>query len=415
MKNVMKNIGIVAIAGLACIAASVCSCEKNSPVEPEKFTERKDIVLTRAQQEYVNEANNFAIQLYGEVAREGGSFVISPLSVTYALGMVNNGARGATQAEIIEVLGFQDGTARDINEFCKTMMEQSSQIDPSVTLEIANVAFADKGSAPLKDTFVKEIESSYEAKVINLYFATEDVQGMINRWGAEKTHGMIPRILDDPLSPDSYAHFLNAIYFKGIWSSRFDKNKTREETFRKEDGSSISVNMMRQRAEFKSGDNAVFQTLCLPYGNQAYRMIVMLPNEGKTLADVAAFLTPESWKDVMDGLRITEVDVKMPVFESEFKIELKEALTRLGMPTAFGFGADFSAMTEARVCIGQVLQKAKIKVNEEGAEAAAVTDVDMRFTSLPQVVDFHADHPFLYAITEVSTGAIFFIGQYAGE
>jgi serine protease inhibitor len=144
-------------------------------------------------------------------------------------------------------------------------------------------------------------------------------------------------------------------------------------------------------------------------------MIVMLPNEGKTLADVAAFLTPESWKDVMDGLRITEVDVKMPVFESEFKIELKEALTRLGMPTAFGFGADFSAMTEARVCIGQVLQKAKIKVNEEGAEAAAVTDVDMRFTSLPQVVDFHADHPFLYAITEVSTGAIFFIGQYAGE
>ncbi|MDI9551062.1 MAG: serpin family protein [Bacteroidota bacterium] len=414
----MKNIGIVAIAGLACIATLICSCEKNSPVEPENLTERKDIVLTRAQQEYVREANSFAIRLYGEVAREGGSFIISPLSVTYTLGMINNGARGVTQEEIIEVLGFQDGTARDINEFCKTMMEQSSQIDPSVTLEIANVAFADKGNVPLKETFVKEIESNYEAKVINLDYDTEDVQGIINRWGAEKTHGMIPKILDNPISKDSYAHFLNAIYFKGIWSYRFDKKNTREETFRKEDGSTISVNMMRQRTDFKSGSNAVFQTLCLPYGNQAYRMIVMLPNEGKTLADVAAFLTPESWNETVDGLRTADVDVKLPVFESEFKIQLKEALANLGMPTAFTEFADFSAMAETSLCIGQVLQKAKIKVDEEGSEAAAVTIGEMVTTSIgpiPEIVNFHADHPFLYAITEVSTGAIFFIGRYTGE
>ena len=414
----MKKIGILAIAGFACIAAAVCSCEKKSPLEPENLTERKDIKLTRAQQEYVREANNFAIRLYGEVARKGGSFVISPLSVTYALGMVNNGAQGNTQKEITDVLGFKDGTARDINAFCKTMMEQSSRIDPSVTLEIANVAFADKGNVPLKATFVKEIESHYEAKVINLDYATEDVQGHINRWGAEKTHGMIPKILDSPVSPDSYAHFLNAIYFKGIWSYRFDKDKTRKETFRKEDGSTISVNMMRQRGDFKSGGNAVFQTLCLPYGNQAYRMILMLPNEGKTLADVAAFLNPASWNETVDGLRTADVDVKLPVFESEFKIQLKEALANLGMPTAFTERADFSAMTDESVCIGQVVQKAKIKVDEEGSEAAAVTVVEMVTTSIgpvPEFVSFHADHPFLYAITEISTGAIFFIGQYTGE
>lgn len=412
----MKNTVISAIALAACLLAAA-ACDKKTPVDPGKPTERKDILLTRAQQEYVRESNEFAFRLYDAVAAENCGFIISPLSVTYALGMVANGAVGQTRDEIIDVLGFSNGSSEEINAFCKTMMAQSSQLDPAVALETANLAVADKGNVPLKDKFVKDIESGYEAKVVNMNFATEDVRGFINKWGSEKTHGMIPQILDDPLSPESFAHFLNAIYFKGSWTSRFNRKETRKEAFRKEDGFDVSVNMMHQQADFEVGENAIFQTLRLPYGNQAFRMVVLLPKPGKSLRDIAAFLNPVSWEEMLSALFAAKVDVKLPAFETAFKIEYKDILVKLGMPTAFGPAADFSAMADARLSIAQVLQKAKIKVDEEGAEAAAVTDVEIRYNSSGsgQKVNFHADHPFLYAITEISTGAIFFIGQYTGE
>ena len=191
-----------------------------------------------------------------------------------------------------------------------------------------------------------------------------------------------------------------------------------------ENGNKVTVNMMRQKDKFDYGGYlGLYRTLTLPYGNQAFRMTFVLPDEGKTLDDIKSLLDQESWSEMISKQAGVVTDVKIPSFETELETSsLKEALEALGIKKAFDYEqADFSKMTDLDVYISDVIHKAKIKVDEEGSEAAAVTAVIAVAGSngssdyKPMELEFHADRPFLYAITEVSTGAILFIGQYTGQ
>ena len=410
------------------LAALAISCEKNGPdnddpVSVEDLIPRKDIELTRSQGEFVKSNNGFALDLFKRVAEaeEGKSMLVSPISVTYALGMVDNGAVGDTQKEINEVLGYKGDGIDGLNSFCKTMLEQGAAVDPSTIIDFANMAVINKRFIPLKDSFTKTVQDNFEANVLYKDFEKDDIKSMINKWCEEKTNGMIKDFLSQQVDPLEYAHFLNATYFKGIWSSRFKKEDSRKESFTSADGKKISLNMMHQKANFNYGGIAGLCTaVCLPYGNQAYRMVLLLPYKDKTLDDLKAGLTLDSWNRL--GMSVHEVDVKVPSFESEFGTKsLLQTLHEMGIKKAFDSNlADFSNMTATPVFISDILHKAKIKVDEQGAEAAAVTDVIMKYTSVgpipsePMTYEFHADRPFLYAITEVSTGVIYFIGQYTG-
>ena len=416
----MKKTFLVLFGAVALLTA----CEKNDTVPVDQLTERKDFVLTRADLEFIQANNGFALDLFKRVtAKVGGkSTVISPLSVTVDFGMVNNGAVGETRDEINRVLGYKEGTVDGLNAFCQTMLFQAGKVDPSTILNIANAAVINKRWAQLNDGFTKAIQSTYDAEVIYKVFGQDDVMGLINNWCNEKTNGMIPSLLEEQPKEYEYAHFLNAVYFKGIWSVKFDKKDTKKENFTREDGSRISVDMMWQKDQFNFGVlGNVGEALCLPYGNQAYRMIILLPNEGKTLDDVKEALDADAWQAMLNTFSGLEVDVKLPAFETETPaISLAGALKEMGIQKAFSNSADFSAMTEQSACIGDVIQKAKIKVDETGSEAAAITDIVMYTTAVgpdpvTKVVNFHCDRPFLYAITEVSSGAIFFLGQYTGK
>ena len=416
----MKKTCLVLFGAVTLLTA----CEKNNTVPEDQLTERKDFVLTRSDLEFIQANNGFALDLFKRVAAKeaGKSTLISPLSVTVDFGMVNNGAVGDTRDEINRVLGYQEGTVDGLNAFCQTMLVQAGKVDPSTILNIANAAVINKKWVPLKDDFTKTIQSTYEAEVIYKIFEQDDVMGLINNWCKEKTNGMIPKLLDAQPKEYEYAHFLNAVYFKGIWSDKFDKKDTKKENFTREDGSRISVDMMWQKDRFNFGVlGNVGGALCLPYGNQAYRMIIVLPNEGKTLEDVKEALHADSWQLMLRTLSDHEVDVKLPAFETETPtLSLAAALQDMGIQKAFTTSADFSAMSDKAVYIGDVLHKAKIKVDETGSEAAAVTDIVAFTTSagpdpVAKVVNFHCDRPFLYAITEVSSGAIFFLGQYTGK
>lgn len=408
------------------LSAVFCSCQATDPDDTtpaDELIERKDITLTRSQLDFVKANNGFALDFFKRASdKEGGKgMLVSPLSITYALGMVDNGAKGNTQKEINKVLGYEGDGIDELNSFCKTMLEQGAAVDPSTVIEIANMAVINKGCIPLKDDFTKKVQSNFEANVLYKDFAKEDVKSLINKWCDEKTHGMIKSILDDPVNPREYAHFLNATYFKGIWSSQFKKSDTKKEKIKNIDGKEITVNMMHQKSKFNYKEiEGLCSSVCLPYGNKAYRMILMLPLENKTLDDLKKGLTSESWEQ-LNKMYEVEVDVKIPSFETEFGTEsIKETLMEMGISTAFdGQLADFSGMTDEPVYVSDVLHKAKIKVDEQGSEAAAVTDVTMKTNSIgpstPRVIEFHADRPFLYAITEISTGAIFFIGQYTGK
>lgn len=163
--------------------------------------------------------------------------------------------------------------------------------------------------------------------------------------------------------------------------------------------------------------------LTLPYGNQAFRMVLVLPEEGKTIDELRNSLSQDLWKDIVNRQAGLEVDVKIPSFETEIGLlSLRKVLTDLGIKRAFGgLECDFSRMCDLQISINDVLHKAKIKVDEEGSEAAAITAVIASVAANgpiikkePKTVEFHAERPFIYAITEVSTGAILFIGQYTG-
>lgn len=428
MLKIVQKFGLISVVAAA-ICISLHSCGKKEPVVEtdetvpvENLIPRKDITLTRTEADYVKANNSFALELFKKASSsEGGkSMLLSPLSVTFALGMVNNGAVGQTKYEIDKTLGFGEDTG-SMNEFCSKMLSESAKVDPSTTIEIANASVVNSMYSKLKDRFTEAVEDNYEANVCYKDFSKDDVKGLINNWCSEKTHGMIPELLKDQVTILEYAHFLNATYFKGIWSSQFKKSDSKKEKFYLEDGSKRETNMMHQKARFNYGYLPnIGPALCLPYGNQAFRMVIILPDEGKKLEDVKQALDLNHWETMISNMYGVEVDVKLPSFESEYNTDLVDVLREMGIEKAFsGKDADFSEMTESPVYISKVIHKAKIKVDEQGSEAAAVTDVVMGYTSpgpgSTVQFQFHADRPFIYAITEVSTGAIFFIGQYTGK
>ena len=421
----MRIIRILFISVLVVLGFISCQRIEDESFPEDQLIERKDFILTRSELNFIQENNSFAIELFKRVAAKevGKSTLVSPLSVTIDFGMVNNGAVGETQEEINRVLGFKEGSVDVFNAFCQSMLVQSAEVDPSTTLDMANAAVVNKLYVPLKEDFSKTIRSLYDAEVIYKEFGKDDVRGLINKWCSEKTHGMIPELLKDQPDPSEYAHFLNALYFKGIWSNKFDKKDTKKESFICGDGSRTTVNMMWQKDKFNYGGiGDICTTLCLPYGNQAYRMIILLPMEGKTIEDVKKTLNGEVWNNMMKGMSGAEVDVKLPVFETATDVlRLRDVLMDMGIKKAFGIGgADFHGMSEVALYIGDVIHKARIKVDETGSEAAAVTDIVMKTgagpsPAVPSVIEFHCDRPFIYAITEVSSGAIYFMGQYTGK
>ena len=378
------------------------------------FKAPKYIELTQEEKQLVENNNDFAFRLFRN-ARGGESFVLSPLSITYALGMLNNGAAGQTQQEIGQVLGFNDVPAQ--NDFCQKMNLElaGTQWYDNTTALISNTMFVNKGMGwQLKPDFAQKCSQYYMANPQNRDFGDGQTRDVINQWGSDHTEGMIKEVLSaQEFSPLAVSYLLNAIYFKGLWSCPFKAEATKEEPF---DGGE-PVPMMSNVFDMEYAENEDCQSVVLPYGNGSYQMQVFLPREGKTLNELAESLSGKNWQ--MRG-RICEVDLKLPRFETSTDINLKPIMTKLGMPTAFDpEKADFSELCvenfSENIYIGLMKQVAKIEVNEQGTKAAAVTIIGMETTSMPETATFHADRPFLYVISEQSTGIILFMGQYMGE
>ena len=404
------------------MATALVACNGEDPVNPDEplsneNNERRDISLTRAEQELVGENNGFAFNLFRQLAVEPKSVIVSPISITYALGMLNNGAAGETQAEINRVLGFGTTGVDGINAFCQKMLSEAPALDKLTKVMIANTVYMNKGYQ-LKSDFISKAKTYYDAEPETRDFADGQTRDVINKWGSDHTEKMIEEVLkEDEFDPTAVSYLLNAIYFKGAWAEKFDKDNTQDEPF-KGYTSEKTVPMMHQEHEFNYTENDDCQALCLPYGNKAYRMTILLPKEGKTVNDILKTLTADAWQNYQ-WLGNAIVDVKLPRFESMSDIPLEDVMTALGMPRAFDPNlAEFPNFCNEPIFISMMKQVARIKLNEEGTEAAAITVIGMKATAVapePQHVTFFANRPFLYVISEQSTGAIFFIGQYMGD
>ena len=434
--------------GLAAMALSSLMLSCSSSEDEVSFGETKTIVnmlsesepinLTPEQQVFAYDNNQFALNFLNtvnETDRSGKSFIYSPLSITYVLGMVNDAATGLTEKELEETLGFHEGGIQAVNDYCKKLIDGLPKVDDKVTLNIANAIFLNKDWT-LKQQFTQDMQTYYDAKAEALDFKAPETLDHINGWCNEKTNGMIPTILDE-IDPLIMSYLLNAIYFKADWASKFDPQNTKDETFTTENGnSSTKMPMMHQNVLIKYMKNNTYSAIEMPYGNGLWNMVVMMPEEGKNTDDIINHLKmfgvyPMLYDDI-DGSLDTwvfgpyEVDLKLPRYETSSDTDdLEDGLIglmkKMGIKRAFDDAlAEIPNMCELPVYIEMMRQKAKIKVNEEGSEAAAVTVAGVTNESMgsepkeyPKAT-FHANRPFVYVIREASSGVILFVGKFTG-
>ena len=370
---------------------------------------RGSISLTKQEKELVMQNNDFAFNLFRQ-ARTGNNQMLSPLSITYALGMLNNGATGQTQEEISKALGL--GEAGAINQFCRKMLSEAPKLDKKTTVGIANTIYVNEAKGyKLKPAFVETAQQYYDATPEARDFNDGLTLDVINQWGNDHTNGMIPKILtQDEFDPTAVSYLLNALYFKGAWVLKFNKDRTKEEKFNNNE----TVPMMHTGGELLYTENDTYQAVQLPYGNMAYKMTVYLPREGKTVDDLLEKLDSKSWAAGFSNWLVT--NLALPRFETNTSQNLVPVMKALGVNRAFNPDeAEFSDFCNVPTFIDLMKQVSKIKVDEEGTEAAAVTVIGNVATGMPREAQFIANRPFLYIISEQSTGVIFFIGQYLGQ
>ncbi len=436
MKKHLFSVAAMAVGSLLMMSCSSSDIEED--LEPKSivdmYSESQTIQLTQAQQVFVNDNNTFTLNFLkavNETDRSGKSFIYSPLSITYVLGMVNDAATGQTEQELEQALGFHQGGINAVNDYCKNLIDNLPKVDNKVTLNIANAIFLNKNYT-LKPQFTQDMQTYYNAKAEALDFGAPETLDHINGWAKEKTNGMIPNILDE-IDPYMVSYLLNAIYFKADWASKFDKNNTKTESFTTDNGKT-ELPLMHQNVLINYVNNGVYSAIKMPYGNGYWDMTVMLPEDGKTTDDIISQLSSRGFNDVegfcgtMGGVfKPYEVDLKLPRYETESDTKdvptgLTGLLQKMGINRIFdGSLAEIPNMANAHVYISMMRQKAKIKVNEEGSEAAAVTVAGITFTSYinepvqyPKAV-FHANHPFVYVIREASSGVILFVGKFTGK
>ena len=447
MKKISKLLGLAVVLSSTMVSCS--SSEDDVDLGEAKtvvnmLSESVPVKLTAEQTLFVNDNNKFTmnfLKTVNEADRSGKSFIYSPLSITYVLGMVNDAATGLTEKELEETLGFHQGGIQAVNDYCKKLIDGLPKVDDKVTLNIANAIFLNKDFT-LKPQFEQDMQTYYDAKAEALDFSASNTLDHINGWCKEKTNGMIPSILDD-IDPLMVSYLLNAIYFKADWASKFDLKNTKNETFTPENGnSSTDIPMMHQNVLIQYINNSMFSAIKIPYGNGLWNMMVMLPEKGFTTDHIINHLAAlglngveGAFCEIEDGIATMsvksfsphEVDLKLPRYETSSDTDdiedgLIGLMQKMGINRAFDERlAEIPNMCELPVYIDMMRQKAKIKVNEEGSEAAAVTVAGIKNFSMgsepieyPKAT-FHANRPFVYVIREQSSGVILFVGKFTGE
>jgi serpin B len=422
-----KTIAVYALALVAILCVFGAGCtgtateDAVSPADPGTNVSGP---VSGSAQDVVDANNRFACDLYSQLATDPeyaeSNLFFSPYSLSSALAITYEGARGTTADEIGSVLHFPEENA--------VMREGFAEIDAglnagdeSYTRRTANALWAE-ATHPFLPEYIGTAETWYGANTTNLDFITrpDDSRLTINRWVEDRTEQKIEDLIPQgSITPATRLVITNAIYFKGDWTLRFDKNNTREADFRTAEGTIVRVSMMERTDEdavYTYAETDDLQLLGMPYENGTGRslsMVVLLPKEGD-LAAVEASLDAEYLAAVQQAATSCRVMVWFPKFTLETKYSLPETLSAMGMPTPFTGAADFSGMDGTReLFISDVIHQAFVDVGEEGTEAAAATAVIMMKCAAPAepIPEFRADHPFIFLIQDDETGNILFMGR----
>ena len=394
-------VALVVVSGIAC-------SDVTGPASPGPITELPR-ELSAIESELIAGSNAFAFDLAGELLPSGPeeNLFFSPLSASMMLGMLLNGADGDTYTEMRDVLGLANLAEPEINQGYADLTDLLLGLDPSVTTAIGNSVWADAGF-PVAPDFLDRVSTHFDAEAAEVDLQSPAALDRINAWARDATDGRIDPMFQQ-LPGNAVMVLLNAIYFKANWTERFDRGDTERAPFTRPDGSVVTVDLMNIETKVPVASDEDVSIVDLPYGGGAFAMTLVVPHAGTHVNDVVAELTAERWSTWTAGLRDVDAHVYLPRMEIEWGARLNDMLIALGMDDAFGPGvADFGRLTPGGgVWLGLVEQKAYVRVDEEGTEAAAVTGGTV-FDSGPATV--RADRPFLFVLRERLTGTVLFVG-----
>lgn len=347
-----------------------------------------------------------------EMDRDKNIF-LSPLSISTALTMTLQGAGTTTKEGMIKTLKYDGMELELVNKSYKSLLATLGKDDKGIQLDINNSIWVRQG-IKLKDEFINVNKDVFDANISVLDFSKPGAADKINSWVAESTKNKIKKMVEPNIPYDAALYIINAVYFKGEWTEKFNKELTFSKGFHSGDGERKEVMMMTKKSKIEYGARDDFRVVRLPYAEGKTSMYCVLPAENVLINDFIKGLDEGKWMDIKNSIsKVDDVELNIPRLKMEYDVNnLKEVLALMGMKEAFGVNADFTGMSYGGLYINNVKHKAVVEVNEEGSEAAGVTEVKLQFTSLIEnPPSFIADRPFLFFITENTTGTILFMGK----
>ena len=402
-KFILIGLAVILFAGIA--TAAVLFLYPYQPNQPPKADDTGS--TQQGIKDVANANNKFAFDLYSQLDKsENVNLFYSPYSISVALAMTYEGAKGKTADEMKSVFHFPE-----INILRQNFAAIYNDINKGAKdyeLRTGNALWVQQDFPFLAD-YKNRVEKYFSGKVANLDFVSESEKSRqtINSFIEEQTNNKIKDLIPTGfLNEMTRLVLTNAIYFKGTWQWEFDTSDTRDSDFKITPTNLVKTPMMNMdpdKASLKYADTGDLQILELPYKGDEISMLVLLPSENLDAIETA--LTAEKLNEYKSKMKETKLDsISLPKFEFDTKYFMRDVLSALGMPTAFSESADFSGMTGKRdLFISFVIHQAHVKVDEKGTEAAAATAVGSQTTSDRPRTDFRADHSFIFFIQDKRT------------
>ena len=377
-----------------------------------------ELEIDSVDSDLVTANTTFGFKLFDEIRKteHDKNIFISPLSVSVALAMTLNGAAGETEQSMITALQLQGLGSKLINEGYAQLHQTLQAPDPEGALIIANSLWANQG-VPFKQDFLQQNAHFFGAEISTLDFNDPSALQIINQWVNTNTNGKIPKILDE-IKSETVLFLINTIYFKAAWEYRFDPWRTGYGIFHLITGEKKRVPMMTMDAwkssyPYYRGDT--FQAISLPYRDRTMSMYIFLPDRESNLNTFLESLNAERWEGWMSQFSQQNVQLVLPKFRFEYRVQLNNVLKAAGMGITFSDKADFSRMappSPERLFLDEVIHSTVIDVHEGGTEAAAATGGTAVGAGQVEYVTFIADRPFFFAIRDKKTKTVLFMGVF---
>lgn len=344
-------------------------------------------------------SNDLAFKLLSELVKKdsASNVLISSLSISFVLCMLYNGAGGATRRALENVLQLHGFSAAQINQACLELRSLLADARNEDLIRLANAIWT-HSSERLDRDFTHTVKHFYAADVRSLDFNDPATLATINEWAKEQTDGKIYSLLSgDDISAATECIVAAAVYFKGAWATPFSPDATSAGTFYLADGQTRDVRLMQRTGLYQFHQTSHFQAIGLPYRGGRLSMYVFLPSENSSPAELLRRMNARAWEDCLTNMIARQVSLFLPRFKVKYEIELNNSLSVLGLGEIFGAGADFSPMGLGSHGVEKFKHKTMVEVNEEGAEAAAVSTAMLgRSLALTLLVN----RPFFWAIRD---------------